>query len=170
MWSRARNYFLEPFRDRSKAEVKKAYYLLWSTLTVMGFFIFLFVSHTFFFSGRIYQISDVFGMAGTLLAIYQFRRGNIENAGKVLIGTIITIFTVQTVLTDMERVDEAIRYRLYVTLTCILGSFFLFISFFREVKLLIYFTFVFLAILTLHFFIILHQIGGNKVMLMYTTE
>lgn len=170
MWNRGRNYFLEPFRQRSKAEVKKAYYLLWSSLTVLGFFVFLFISHSVFFSGGVYQISDVLGMIGTVAAIYQFRRGNIENAGKVLIGVIIMVFTIQTVLTDMERTDPAIRYRLYVTLVCIMGSFFLFISFFRQIRLLIYFGVIFLAILTLHYLIILHQIGHIPTMMMYTTE
>jgi signal transduction histidine kinase len=170
MWNRGRNYFLEPFRQRSKAEVKKAYYLLWSCLTVLGFFVFLFISHSIFFSGGVYQVSDVLGMIGTVLAIYQFRRGNIENAGKVLIGVIIMVFTIQTVLTDMERTDPAIRYRLYVTLVCILGSFFLFISFFRQVRLLIYFGIIFIAILTLHYLIILHQIGNVPTMTMYATE
>lgn len=170
MWTRIKNYFLEPFRSRSKAELKKAYYLLLSSMTVLGFFAFLLGSHSIFFSGGVYQLSDVLGIIGALAAIYQFRRGDIDAAGKVLIGTIITIFTIQTVLTDMTRTDPAIRYRLYVTLVCILGCLFLFISFFRRIRLIIYFSGIFLGILTLHYVIILRQIGGTATLRMYTTE
>ncbi len=170
MWTRIKNYYLEPFRSRSKAELKKAYYLLLSSMTVLGFFAFLLGSHTIFFSGGVYQLSDLLGITGALVAIYQFRRGDIDAAGKVLIGTIITIFTIQTVLTDMTRTDPAIRYRLYVTLVCILGCLFLFISFFRRIRLIIYFSGIFLAILTLHYLIILRQIGTTATLRMYTTE
>lgn len=170
MWTRIKNYFLEPFRSRSKAELKKAYYLLLSSLTVLGFFVFLLAAHSIFFSGGVYQLSDILGIAGAMVAIYQFRRGDIDRAGILLIGTIIAIFTIQTVLTDMTRTDPAIRYRLYVTLVCILGCLFLFISFFRRIRLIITFAAIFLVILTVHYLIILRQIGHTETLVMYTTE
>ncbi|MBS1619800.1 MAG: hypothetical protein JST76_14855, partial [Bacteroidetes bacterium] len=161
---------MEPFRSRSKAELKKAYYLLLSTVTVLGFFGFLLVAHTIFLAGTLYLWFDLLGMLGTTIAIYQFRRGDIDTAGKVLIGIIIIDFTLQTVITDMNRTDPAIRYRLYVTLVAIMGCLFLFISFFRQVRLIIFFSGVFLAILTIHYAIILHQIGQLPDMTLYTTE
>lgn len=170
MWTKAKNYFLAPFRHRNRTELQKAFYLLLSSVSVLGFFFFLLISHTIFSSGFIYQISDIGGIIGCAIAIYQFRRGDIETAGKVLIGVIILAFTVQTVCTDWTRTDPAIRYRLYVTLVCILGTLFLFISFFRRVRLLVYFTVIFIAILTLHFFIILRQIGGDPVMARFAFE
>lgn len=170
MFTSIKNYFLEPFRSRSKAELKKAYYLLLSTLTVLGFFGFLLVAHTVFLAGSVYLWFDLLGMLGTAIAIFQFRRGNIDTAGKVLIGIIIVDFTLQTVVTDINRTDPAIRYRLYVTLVAIMGCLFLFISFFRQVRLIIFFSGVFLAILTIHYAIILHQIGQLPDMTLYTTE
>ena len=170
MWSRFKSYFLEAFRTHSGADLKKAFYLLMSTLTVLGFFLFLFISHLFFLNGPMYIISDIIGVVGTMFAVYQFRRGSIESAGKVLIGVIIAVFTVQTVLTDLTRTDPAIRYRIYETLVCILGCLFLFISFFREVRLIVYFAGLFIAILTLHYFIIRHQIGDNPEFSLFAFE
>ncbi|MBS1622689.1 MAG: hypothetical protein JST83_01625 [Bacteroidetes bacterium] len=170
MLTSIKNYFLEPFRSRSKAELKKAYYLLLSTLTVLGFFAFLLVAHIVFVAGSVYLWFDLLGLAGTAIAIYQFRRGNIDTAGKVLIGIIIIDFTLQTVVTDIDRTDPAIRYRLYVTLVAIMGCLFLFISFFRQIRLIIFFSGVFLIILTIHYAIILHQIGHLPQMSLWTTE
>jgi len=170
MWKKAKNYFLERFRQKNKTEIQKAFYLLLSTLTVLGFFCFLLVSHAIFWPGPFYLIGDVLGIVGCLGALYEFRRGDLESAGKVLIGFIIIVFTIHSVVTDLFRTDPAIRYRLYVTFVCILGTFFLFISFFRSIRQLVSFTVLFIAILTAHFFVILHQIGSDRDMAVFAFQ
>jgi signal transduction histidine kinase len=191
MWKKIKNYFLERFRQKNKTEIQKAFYLLLSTLTVLGFFLFLFASHFFFWPGPIYLLGDALGVGGCLLALYYFRKGNIEAAGKVLIGFIILVFTIHSVVIDFFRadtnfvityqdhgktvsdyfhIDPAIRYRLYVTLVCILGTFFLFISFFRNIRQLLSFTVLFIAILTAHFLVILYRIGGTRQMAFFVFE
>ena len=191
MWKKVKNYFLERFRTKNKTELQKAFYLLLSTLTVLSFFCFLLVSHSAFWPGAIYIAGDLLGIIGCLIALYFFRQGELEAAGKTLIGFIIVVFTVHSVVIDYFRpdvsfiqtmtdhgvtttnlfhADPAIRYRLYVTLVCILGTFFLFISFFRNVKQLVSFTVLFIAVLTAHFLVILHQIGSNKQMAFYSFE
>ena len=192
MWKKVKNYFLERFRQKNKTELQKAFYLLLSTFTVLGFFCFLLISHSFFWPGPIYLFGDVLGIIGCLFALYQFRQGKLETAGKVLIGFIIVVFTIHSVVSDLFRpdlsimitqidhgktiatdifhTDPAIRYRLYVTFVCILGTFFLFISFFRSIRQLVSFTVLFIAILTLHFVVILHQIGDNSQMAFFAFE
>jgi signal transduction histidine kinase len=170
MWKRIKYYFLERFRQKSKTELQKAFYLLLSTLTVLGFFCFLLLSHSVFYPGPIYLVGDVLGIVGCLFTLAQFRKGDLEAAGKVLIGFIIVVFTIHSVVTDLFRTDPAIRYRLYVTFVCILGTFFLFISFFRSIRQLVSFTVLFIGILTLHFLVILHQIGGNRQMATFAFE
>lgn len=185
MWKRLKNYFLERFRQKNKTEIQKAFYLLLSTLTVWGLFVFLLLSHTFFWPGPIYILGDATGVIGSMLALYYFRKGELEQAGKVLIGFIILVFTIHSVgadyfraeaniimtyldhgktVTHKFRVDPAIRYRLYVTFVCILGCFFLFISFFRNIRQLIFFTVLFIGVLTAHFMVILMQIGEDNKM------
>ena len=192
MWKKANRYFLERFRQKNKTELQKATYLLLSTLTVLGFFCFLLLSHSLFWLNPIYMGGDLLGILGCMLALYQFRKGDIETAGKVLIGFIIAVFTIHSIVTDIFRadsafimthighnksivsdyfvVDPAIRYRLYVTLVCILGTFFLFISFFRSIRQLIYFTVLFIGILTVHFAVIYYQIGSNREMALFAFE
>ena len=170
MWKKVKYYFLERFRQKSKTELQKAFYLLLSTLTVLGFFCFLLLSHSFFYPGPIYLLGDVLGIIGCLFTLYQFRKGQIETAGKTLIGFIIIVFSIHTIVTDGYRTDPAIRYRLYVTFVCILGTFFLFISFFRNIRQLVSFTVLFIGILTAHFLVILHQIGGNRQIAIFTFE
>ena len=192
MWKKANRFFLERFRQKNKTELQKASYLLLSTLTVLGFFCFLLFSHIVFWFNPIFIGGDILGIIGCLLALYQFRKGDLEMAGKVLIGFIILVFSIHSivsdifrtdshftmihtgknnaVITDEFRVDPAIRYRLYVTLVCILGTFFLFISFFRSIRQLIYFTVLFIAILTVHFLVIYYQIGDNHEMALFVFE
>jgi signal transduction histidine kinase len=191
MWKKVKNYFLERFRQKNKTDLQKAFYLLLSTLTVLGFFCFLLLSHSFFWPGPIYLFGDVMGIIGCLWALYYFRKGELESAGKVLIGFIIIVFTIHSVVidffrtdsaimltymdhgkavTDVFRTDPAIRYRIYVTFVCILGTFFLFISFFRNVRQLVSFTVLFIAILTAHFAVILYRIGGTSQMAFYAFE
>jgi len=170
MWKRVKNYFLERFRRKNKTEIQKAFYLLLSTLTVLSFFVFLFISHILFWPETIYVISDVVGIIGCIGALYEFRKGDLDTAGKVLIGFVIAVFTLHCVVGDMFRSDPAMRYRIYITFVCILGTFFLFISFFRSIRQLVYFTALFIGILTLHFGVILHQIGGNKEMAFFAFE
>jgi signal transduction histidine kinase len=172
MWKKIKNYFLERFRQKNKTEVQKAFYLLLSTLTVLGFFSFLLLSHTFFWPGPIYLLGDAIGLLGCFFTLYFFRKGELETAGKVLIGFIIIVLTIHSVLTDFFRPDHdpAIRYRLYVTLVSILGTFFLFISFFRSIRQLVSFTVLFIAILTVHFFVILYKIGDVRQIAFYAFE
>ena len=191
MWKKVKNYFLERFRQKNKTDLQKAFYLLLSTLTVLAFFCFLLLSHSFFWPGPIYLLGDALGIVGCLLALYYFRKGELESAGKALIGFIIIVFTIHSVVidffrtdsaimltymdhgkavTDVFRTDPAIRYRIYVTFVCILGTFFLFISFFRNVRQLVSFTVLFIAILTAHFAVILYRIGGTRQMAFYAFE
>ena len=191
MWKKVKNYFLERFRQKNKTDLQKAFYLLLSTLTVLGFFCFLLLSHAVFWPGPIYLLGDLLGITGCMWALYYFRKGELESAGKVLIGFIIIVFTIHSVvidffrtdaailltytdhgkvITDVFRADPAIRYRLYVTFVCILGTFFLFISFFRNIRQLVSFTVLFIAILTAHFAVILHRIGGTRQMAFYAFE
>ena len=162
MWKKAQNYFIERFRLKNKAEILKAYYLLLSTLTVLGFFLFLFISHLIVWPLPIYVISDFLGIIGCLVALYEFRKGNLETAGKVLMGFVILVFSVHCIVGDLFRHDPAMRYRIYVTLVCIYGTFFIFISFFRNIRQLVFFTLLFTVILTVHFGVILHQIGSDR--------
>lgn len=191
MWKKVKNYFLERFRQKNKTEIQKAFYLLLSTLTVLGFFVFLLLSHAAFWPGPIYLLGDVIGITGCIVALHYFRKGELESAGKALIGFIIIVFTIHSVVidffrtdsaimltyvdhgktvTDVFRTDPAIRYRLYVTFVCILGTFFLFISFFRNIRQLVSFTVLFIGILTAHFLVILYRIGGTKQMAFYAFE
>jgi signal transduction histidine kinase len=170
MWKKVKNYFLARFRQKNDTELQKAFYLLLSTITVFIFFIFLLISHSFFWPGPIYLLGDILGITGCIVALYQFRQGRLETAGKVLIGFIIIVFTIHSVVTDMFRTDPAIRYRLYVTFVCILGTFFLFISFFRNIRQLVYFTVLFIGILTIHFLVILHQIGSDSTLAFFAFE
>lgn len=170
MWKKVKHYFLERFRQKNKTELQKAFYLLLSTLTVLGFFCFLLISHACFWPGPIYLFGDGLGIVGCVCALYRFRRGDLEGAGKVLIGFIIVVFTIHSVVTDFFRTDPAIRYRLYVTFVCILGTYFLFISFFRSIRQLVSFTVLFIAILVAHFLVILHQIGSDPQMAIFAFE
>lgn len=163
MWKEVKRYFLERFREKNKTELQKAYYLFLSTITVFFFFFYLLFSHYFFWPGAIYLTGDAMGIIGCLVALFFFRKGDLDAAGKSLIGFIIVVFTIHSVVADYYRpqpADPAMRYRLYVTFVCILGTFFLFISFFRNIRQLIYFTVLFIGILTAHFLVILHQIGS----------
>ena len=170
MWKKAQNYFLERFRQKNKAEILKAYYLLLSTLTVLGFFVFLFISHLIVWPLPIYVISDFLGIMGCLFALHEFRKGNLETAGKVLMGFVILVFSVHCIVGDLFHHDPAMRYRIYVTLVCIYGTFFIFISFFRSIRQLVYITIVFIIILTAHFGVILHQIGSDRQMAYFAFE
>jgi signal transduction histidine kinase len=191
MWKKIKNYFLERFKQKSKTELQKAFYLLLSTFTVLGFFSFLLLSHSFFWPGPIYILGDLIGITGCFFALYQFRKGELETAGKMLIGFIIIVFTVHSVVADFFRgespmtftyiahgqtfshtfrVDPAIRYRLYVTFVSILSCFFLFISFFRNIRQLVAFTVLFIAILTAHFLVIISQIGEDSTMLYFAFQ
>jgi signal transduction histidine kinase len=170
MWKKALNYFLERFRQKSKTEIQKAYYLLLSTLTVLGFFLFLSIAHLIVWPLPIYLISDLLGVIGCLVALYKFRKGSVETAGRVLIGFVILVFSVHCIVGDFFHNDPAMRYRIYVTLACIYGTFFIFISFFRSIRQLIYFTVGFIIILTVHFGVIVHQIGSDREMAIFAFE
>jgi len=170
MWKKTKYYFLERFRRKNKTEIQKAFYLLLSTLTVLGFFVFLLLSHLFFWPTPTYLIGDLLGILGCLGSLYEFRKGDLESAGKVLISFVTIVFTVHCVVGDLFRTDPAMRYRIYVTFVCILCTFFLFISFFRSIRQLIYFTALSIGILTVHFLVILHQIGSDKQVAWYAFE
>jgi signal transduction histidine kinase len=163
--------YLERFRQKNKTELQKAFYLLLSTLTVLGFFCFLLISHSVFWPGPIYLIGDLIGIVGCVATLCMFRRGDLESAGKVLIGFLIIVLTIHSVVTDLIRpADPAMRYRLYVTLVSILGIFFLFISFFRNIRQLVSFTVLFLGILLAHFLVILYRIGDDRQMAIFAFE
>jgi len=171
MWKKTKNYFLERFRQKDKTELQKAFYLLLSTLTVLCFCFFLLLSHAIFWPGPIYILGDLVGIVGSLATLYEFRKGNLESAGKVLIGSMIASFFLLSVAVDFFRPpDPAMRYRLYITLVCILGVFFLFISFFRSIRQLASFTVLFIGIVTVHFLVILHSIGGTREIAFFTFE
>ena len=162
MWKQVKNYFLERFSQKDKTELKKAFYLLLSTFTVFAFLVFLSIGHLVFQPGGLYILGDLLGLGGCMGALYFFRQGNVDRAGKTLIAFVIIVFSIQVVCTDLLHTDPAIRYKLYVTLACILCTYFLFVSFFRNVSQLVVFTVLFIGLLTAHFLIILHQIGRDS--------
>jgi signal transduction histidine kinase len=191
MLKKVKNYFLERFRQKNKTELQKAFYLLLSTFTVLGFFCFLLLSHILFWPGAIYLAGDLLGIMGCLLALYQFRLGHLEDAGKMLIGFIIIVCAIHSVVADYFRVqspmivtyidqgrtfthafrvDPAIRFRLYVTFVSILSCFFLFMSFFRNIRQLVAFTVLFIGVLTAHFIVILMQIGEDSKMAYFALQ
>ena len=167
---RTKEYFLHRFRQLSKPERDKAYYLLLTCLTLLGFYSILLVYHINLRREYLFVVGDMVGIIGSLLGLYWFRKGCVEHAGKYLIGFTIVVVLLQCVLRDVWNTDPAIRYRLYITFGTILECYFIFISFFRNVRYLINFTVVFIGIITLHFLIILHQIGGDRVMALKCAE
>ena len=165
-----KDYFLHRFRQMNKPERDKAYYLLLTCFTLFGFYGVLFLYHTIVKGGYFFVIGDLVGIAGSLFGLYWFRKGKIERAGKYLIGFSIVVVLFDCVLRDFWNTDPAIRYRLYITFGTILECYLIFISFFRNVRHLVNFTVIFIGIITLHFLIILHQIGGDRVMALKCVE
>ena len=159
---RIKDYFLHRFRTLNKPERQKAYYLVLTCITLLGFYTVLLLYHTALKRDRLFVIGDIVGISSSLAGLFWFRKGQIVLAGKTLIGFTLVIVVLQCVLPDLWHTDPAIRFRLYITFATILECYLIFISFFRNVRHLVYFTVLFMGIITLHFLIILHQIGGDS--------
>lgn len=155
------NFFLEGFKNQTETEKRTARHLLFTTGSVLSMYVVFFLGNIFFNLGYLSLFANFCGILGVSISLFQFRSGKIKHAGLYLIWTIICTIVIY-VCTDLDRTDAAIRYRLYITFVSILGLYFIFISFYRSIRQIFNFSFVFIGILTLHFIIIEVQLQGDK--------
>lgn len=152
--ARLTNYLLSAFANDEHFEKRKATYLLYILLTALAFVLLVIGGQILFASDSFYITGDVIGLVGIITALYLFKSKQINLSGHILAGSAISMIIIHNIVRDLFVLDLAMRYRIYINMVAIFGVYLIVISFFRQKKIVLYYSVLFEAIVTAHTLVI----------------
>jgi signal transduction histidine kinase len=164
------SFFLSGYDNASYFERKKAMYLYYIILSALAFITFVLIGQAYFNTGAIYLIGNLVALNGVVCSLILFKNRKTEAAGHLMAASAICMIVLHNIVRDWFDVDPAMRFRIYINMSSILGVFFLIVCFFREKKIIYYYSLGFVTILLTHALVIDHQIGHLPLMRRYIWE
>jgi len=164
------NYFLSGFSDSPYFEKRKISYLFYILMAALGFITLTTVSQLYLQMGPVYLTGNLIALAGLSLSLFFFKQKRINTAGNIMACAIMVTVAIEGIAVDWSATDPAIRYRLYINFTSLIGVYFIILSFFREKKYVIRYAIAFEIILFIHACVIYRQINQVPKMGQYTIE
>src|SRR5688572_23597003 len=131
------SYFLSGYDNASYFERKKATYLYYIILSALTFTTFVLVGQAYFKVGSIYLIGNLVALNGVVYALSVFKKRKTDLAGHIMAASLICMIVLHNVVRDMFDNDAAMRYRIYLDMTSLMGVYFLLISFFRDKRIIL---------------------------------
>ncbi len=164
------NYFLSGFSNATYFERRKASYLFYMVMAALTYIVLVTISQAVMRQGPIYLAANLIALTGVCFSLVFFKKKRINDAGHLMACSIIFMIAFEFILVDCYSNDPAIRYRLYINFSALLGTYFIILSFFREKKYVLRYAILFEIILTVHSFVIYHQISQVPKMAVYVIE
>ena len=144
------NFFLSGFKNAPYFEKRKATYLYYIIMTALTFIVLITIGQSSIQMGSIYLVANVFALTGICASLAFFKQKRINAAGHVMASSLLVTTAVETIVRDHYSFDPAIRYRIYINLSALLGICFIILSFFRDKKYVFIYGVVFQLILWAH--------------------
>jgi signal transduction histidine kinase len=158
------------YKDSAYFEKRKASYLYYIILTILGFMLFVGIGQYYFGMGPIYLAANICAVIGAIIALVFFLKRKINAAGHILACSLLVVVILENVVRDFYSTDPSIRYRIYIDMVSLMGIDLLVISFFREKKYVVFYGAAFVVILFAHSLVINHQIKDIPYMSLYVWE
>ena len=152
------NFFLSGFRNASYFEKRKATYLYYIIMTALTFIVIIAIGQAWATMGNVYMAANLVALTGVGTALIFFKQKRINAAGHIMACSILVTIAVETIVRDHYSTDPAIRYRLYINLSALLGVCFIIMSFFRDKKYVLVYGIVFELMLLSHAAVIYNQL------------
>lgn len=165
------DYFLSGFENEPFFEKKKARLLLNILLTVTAVVVVVTISQNVLSFGNIYTIGNAVALLSLMGAFFLFKYKRVQDAGHLMICGVIVMAVIHNVYHDLfSDPDPAMRYRIYIDMTALMGIYFSSVAFFRERKQIIYYAFTFEIILATHSLILYYKLNQYPGLGMFVIE